>query len=145
MYDVSASGIKLRVLAFPLYPAGFDVSRFPDDASPLEIDNQQIADTGMGVNGDLVAWSTPNPIEMSVSVIPGSEEDDALASIWAVDRIGGSKIAAFNKITIVVTYPSGKVVTYTGGKMIEGPAGTSTDNSARLQSKTYRFAFETVI
>lgn len=143
MHDVSASGVKLRIIASYTFPAGFDVSRFADDADPLDSANVDIADTGMAVNGEMVTWTTPAGVPLDISVLPGTDEADNLETLWAVNRVGPNKISIHDIITIVATYPSGKVVTLTNGTIVSGPALTSADSSARLKTQTYSFMFET--
>lgn len=145
MHDVSASGIKLRVIASYTAPAGFEVKRFSDDNDPYDVPEVDIASTGMAINGELVVWSTPAGVSFNISVLPETEEDDNLSRVWTANRVGANKVAIHDIITIIVTLPSGKTKMFTNGSIVSGPPTTSASSDARLKTKTYGFMFETVV
>ena len=145
MHDVSASGVKLRVIASYTAPAGFELSRFADDADPLENSNVDIASTGMAINGEMVTWTTPAGVPLEISVLPETDEAENLERLWTANRVGANKVAIHDIITIIATYPSGKTVMLTNGTITSGPAMTGASSDARLKTKTYGFMFETVV
>jgi len=140
--DVSGFGLRLRITASRTFPAGFTVTQFADDADPLDIPSLQIADTAMGLNGDLVSWSKANPIKPTVNVIPGSEDDRNLAVLLEANRVGRGKSGARDVITMTGTYPDGRSVTLSQGVITDGMPGNSVASAGRLKSKSYAFAFE---
>lgn len=145
MHDVSATGVKIRVIASYTAPAGFEVKRFSDDNAPYEVPDVDIASTGMTINGELVVWSTPAGVQVNISVLPETDEDDNLSRVWTANRIGANKAAIHDIITIIITLPSGKVKMFTNGSIISGPPTTGATADARLSTKTYGFMFETVV
>lgn len=145
MHNVSATGIKMRVVASLTFPAGFDITQFSDDGDPLNSENLAIAETAAALNGDLVAWSKPNVIPFTVSVLPDTDEDRNLSILWNVNRIGKNKVAIQDIITIVITYPNGDQKILSNGVMVSGPALNSGTADGRLKTKEYEFSFESII
>ena len=140
--DVSGFGLRLRITASRTFPAGFTVTQFADDADPFDLPSIQVADKAMGLNGDLVTWSKANPINTTVNVIPGSEDDRNLAVLLEANRVGRGKSGARDTITMTGTYPDGRSVTLSQGVITDGMPGNSVASAGRLKSKAYAFAFE---
>src|ERR1700753_3783497 len=105
MQDVSGFGVSLQIVASSTFPAGFTVTEFADDVDPFDIPSIQIADKAMGVNGDLIIWSKPNPINITVGVIPNSDDDKNLGILLEANRVGRGKISAQDVVTITAIYP----------------------------------------
>ena len=145
MHNVSATGIKMRLVASLTFPAGFDITQFSDDGDTLNSENIAIAETAPALNGDLVAGSKPNVIPFTVSVLPDTDEDRNLSILWNVNRIGKNKVAVQDVITIVVTYPNGDQTILSSGVMVSGPALNSGTAEGRLKTKEYEFSFESII
>jgi hypothetical protein len=145
MHNVSATGIKMRLVASLTFPAGFDITQFADDGDPLNSENLTIAETAAALNGDLVAWGKPNVIPLTVAVLPDTDEDRNLSILWNVNRIGKNKVAVQDIITLVVTYPNGDQKILSNGVMISGPALNSGSSEGRLKTKEYEFSFESII
>ncbi len=74
--DIAGYGLEVRLRASTTFPAGFTVTQFADDGDPLDVASIQIADKAMGLNGDLITWAIANPINMTLNVIPQSEDDN---------------------------------------------------------------------
>lgn len=145
MHNVSATGIKMRLVASLTFPAGFDITQFADDGDPLNSEKLTIAETAAALNGDLVAWGKPNVIPLTVAVLPDTDEDRNLSILWNVNRIGKNKVAVQDIITLVVTYPNGDQKILSNGVMISGPALNSGSSEGRLKTKEYEFSFESII
>lgn len=142
MGDISAFGTRLRVRASTTFPIGFDFTEFADDADGIDQPSTQVKDKAMGLNGDLLTWSTANPLLVTVNAIPGSEGDRNLSILLEANRVGKGKSSALDRITLTVIYPDGSTVTYNGGAITDGPPGRSTASSGRLKTNAYQFAFE---
>lgn len=140
--DISGQGLVINLVASNTFPSGFIINQFADDADPVDIADIQIADTAMGLNGDLISWNTANPIPMIVNIIPGSNDDINLSILAEANRVGRGKISAKDKITANILYPNGKITILTDGKITNAPATDSVASAGRKKSKTYTFAFE---
>ena len=142
--DISGVGSELRIVASVTFPIGFEITEFADDADPFDFGSQTIAETALTLNGDLVSWSTANPIPFTLNVIPGSEDDLNLATLLEANRVGKGKIAAQDLITVAYTHPSADIrsVILTNGRILEGMNGNSVASGGRFKSKPYTFAFE---
>jgi hypothetical protein len=144
MNDVSGFGLKIRVVASLSFPSGFDVTQFADDADPFAVPSQQVRDKAMGVNGDLIVWSKANPINISLSLIPKSEDDRNMAVLFENNRVGRGKQGSRDVITMVGIYPDGSTIMLTEGAITDGMPGRGVVSAGRLQTPTYQFSFENV-
>lgn len=142
MEDVSGTGIEITVIAAPTFPTGIKVSAFADDADPLDSPELQIAEWGMGVNGDLVIWRTPKPIEVTLNVIPNTEEDKNLAILYDANRVAKGKSSVKDVITLIAKYPDGTTKMLTNGAIVSGMPLNSIASSGKTKSKPYKFVFE---
>lgn len=142
MQDISAYGIRLRLVASVTFPAGIDITQFADDADSVDVPSQQIADKAMGVNGDLVVWSKANPINLTINVIPNTEDDRNLAVLLEANRVGRGKRSARDIITATAVYPGGRTITWSNGAITDGIPGNALASSGRMKSKPYLFSFE---
>ena len=142
MQDVSAIGFTLVLKASQTFPSGFTISEVADDADPFDIPAVEIASTAMNVNGDLVTWSSPQPMNATVNVIPASEADKNLSILWDANRAARGKRHARDIITLVASYPDGSTKTFSEGKMTSGMPGGSVASGGRIKSNAYVFAFQ---
>jgi len=142
MQNISGFGLSINIVASKTFPVGLYIDQFADDTDPTDLTNLQIADKAMGLNGDLIIWSKPNPIIINVSVIPGSFADINLAILLEANRVGRGKIGARDVLIMNVNYPAGNFIILQNGAITDGPVASSVASSARLKSKTYSFCFE---
>lgn len=145
MQDVSATGVKITVITVPTYPQGFEVSEFADNADPLDFPPTQIADYGMGVNGDLVTWTKPVPLEITLNVIPNTSADKNLGILYDMNRAAKGKISAQDLVTLVASYPDGTRKIFSNGKLISGVPANGVSSDGRIKTKEYKFVFENKI
>lgn len=142
MEDISAAGLSVKLAAIPLFPQGIDITEFADDEDALSVPNVTLAEFAMGLNGDLVTWDVPNPITLSIAVIPGSEADKNLGLILDACKYEKNKLNIPQNISMVINYRTGGTKILPVGKMTEGPALNSALSSKRTGSKVYTFVFE---
>lgn len=140
--NISGFGASVRLIASTTFPTGITITQFADDSDPIDIPSLQIADKAMGVNGDLYTWSKANPLPVTISVGPDTNDDINLAILLEANRVAKGKKSALDDITIVILYPNGSTATYSGGSITDGMAGNAIASAGRLKTKTYVFAFE---
>lgn len=140
--NISGLGLQVQLFATPTFPTGFNITAFADDADPLDNPSQQLADVGMGVNGDMVTWNKANAIKATLNVIPGSDDDINLGILAEANRAGQGKLPVQDICRMVIVYPDGKTVTLTEGVVTDAMIATSVASAGRLKSKTYAFAFQ---
>ena len=141
LQDVTGFGVVINIIASNTFPAGFTVTQVADDADPLDFASVKIADTAMGVNGDLIVWAKAVPLPAVVNVIPGSADDINLQILADANRVAQGKASAGDVITMTVIYPDTTVVTLTGGRITDSMFGKSVAGAGRLKTKPYAFAF----
>lgn len=145
MTDISATGTKVFLSASNTFPAGIWITAFADDKDAVSVETQNVSDTAMGPNGDMVSWGTPNPVSLKLGVIAASEDNENLALLLNANRVAKNKAAAKDLITAVIHYPDGKKVTCENGVIKDGPVMSTAASSARLNGNEYTFHFENVI
>lgn len=142
MTDISAFGIRVRLVASVTFPAGIDLTQFADDGDSLDIPSQQIADKAMGVNGDLITWSKANPLLLTMNIIPATDDDRNMSVLLEANRAARGKRPARDVITITAIYPDGSTQTWSNGAITDGIPGKALASSGRIKTKPYQFAFE---
>ena len=142
MYDISGTGLSITVKASNTYPTGIICTAFADDTDPMDFPEITITEYGMGLNGDLITWSSPQPLQFSISLIPGSPGDEALDFLLEANRVAKGKRSARDVITITTNYPDGTRKTLTGGKIVSGLPGKGVASGGRTKTSTYSFVFE---
>lgn len=142
MEEISVLGTKAYLTADKTFPAGFEINKFPGDSDGIDVQESQIANTEMGVNGDLIGWRTATPQQLTLSVIPGSDEDKNLQIL--LDRNRATKGRTFEQdiITLVVTLANGTTHTFSNGLIISGELGYSITSQGKIRTKRYGFMFE---
>lgn len=142
MKDISGTGLSIIVQASNTFPQGILCTSFPDDTDPLDFPEVTITEYGMGLNGDLVTWSSPQALPFSLSLIPGTAEEISMAFLLEANRVAKGKKSANDEITIVVNYPDGTIKTLRPGRIVSGPSGNGIASGGRTKTPTYGFVFE---
>jgi len=168
--DVSAAGAFLTIqtknmdgsdggpLAEP-----FVIDHFADDKPPFVIDPVKVNETAPSYLGNLIAWKAVPLFNVSLSVIPNSEDDVALSTLAYSEQFEGSDFGArygMYNIEMVLTIPrvvpddpsrekgENLEIKFFDGKILETPGaagefGSSSNASqeGRFEGKTYKFQF----
>lgn len=143
--DVSGYGLRVRLIASTTFPAGVTISQFADDVDPFDLPAITVLGNAMGVNGDLVSWTTAVPLTINIGVIPDSDDDRNLAILLEANRSARGKYPARDTITLSVLYPSGRTLLLNNGKLLTGMPGNSIASAGRMKGKTYGFVFEGMV
>lgn len=143
--NISGYGLHLHLKASITAPLGFSITQLADDTDPLDIAPINIGDAAMSINGLLVTWATATPTGINISVVPGSEDDTNLGSVFNANRPGLGKLSVHDTIILTINYPNGRVANATAGVIISGPPLISVASAGRMKSNTYGFMFENYI
>ena len=140
--DISFAGSTVTV-------AGITIKDFMDDANPVEFQDVELSGVGINLNGNMIRYAKPTPIMMSVTVIPNSDSDKALFSLWKKYRIAEKWQSQWGEsLSASVDCANGGgfsgSVKLSNGTMVSGPAGISATAEGKMQGRTYTFAFATV-
>lgn len=142
MENISGFGLIIQLQASITFPFGLTLTKFADDADPLDLPSIQIGDKAMGLNGDLIWWNKATPIPMTLNMIPNTDDDENLGILLEANRVGRGKISAQDVINVTAIYPDGSFDVLQNGFITDGMPGTSIASSSRMKSKIYTFAFE---
>lgn len=142
MQNITGFGAIISLIASNTFPAGITITKFADDADPLDAAQIKIADAAMGVNGDLVTWSKAVPNPVVLNVVPGSLDDVNLSILANNNRVSVGKQSAKDVITLTVAYPDGSTVSFTNGVITDAMFGKSISSAGRLKTRAFAFSFE---
>ena len=145
MLDVSGFGLVVNLQASITFPLGLQVTQFAADTDPLDMAAVDIADTLMGINGDLILWRKAIPLPMALAVIPGSLDDQNLQILADANRVGINKPSAGDIIQAAVVYPDKSTTQLTNGAIISAMFGRSVAGSGQQKTRVYTFKFESKV
>ncbi len=141
--DVSFAGSRITI-------AGITIVNFMDDANPVEFPDVEVTGYGVNCNGVMIRWAKPNAVIMSVTVIPGSNEDAQLYRLWARYRVQNGQYNSdwSNALTASISVGNTQMLgirsySFGGGTMVSGPGGPTATGEGKMQGRTYTFAFTT--
>lgn len=142
MEEISVLGAKAWLTADKTFPAGFAITKFPADSDGIDIPEIQIGNAEMGVNGDLITYRTAVANTLTISVIPGSDEDKNLQILLDRNRVAKGRMYEQDNITLVVTLNNGTTHTFSNGIIMSGELGYSLTSQGKIRTKRYGFMFE---
>lgn len=117
------------------------LSAFPKDTDPVQVTSQTIGSLEVGTNGDAISWSEATPGELTLAVIPGTEDHAFLHQLFQQNKAEKGKRSANDIITMNRILPNGTTLAARDGKIVEGPPALSQASSGRLSTVSYRFMF----
>lgn len=142
MQNVSGYGLVVQVTASNTFPTGLSITQFAADTDPLDLATIEVADSEMGLNGDLITWAKAAKKPMVLAVIPGSDDDQNLQILFNANTVGPFNVGARDVIQCTVQYPDGSQEPLYNGIIKAGAAGRSVTGSGKQKTKTYAFDFE---
>lgn len=146
MADVSAVGLSIRLTASITFPNGINLTSFPEDGDNGINGNTDIADNASGLNGDLITWKKVNGIEYTLNIIPNTDDEKNLDTLFQANRYSKNRKAVSDEITVVETNPiTGATKTYKKGIIKSGAVGYQYGGDGRIKNKSYGFVFEDVV
>lgn len=156
MTEVSMAGAVVTLKA--KRGGTLSITEFAEDADPISISELEVRKGGMNLNGNLVTWAAPNPITVSISLIPGSRSDNVLANFIRACHLGGKSNnigdAFISSMTIAVPSSVGnskgglavskksKKWVFSNGYITSGAVAQGSNSDGKATTKTYTFTFE---
>lgn len=140
MYDVSFAGTRVII-------GGVRIYDFMDDANPVDIQDTDNCNIEWSCNGKMIRTVKPAAVMVSVTVIPGSDSDQALYKIWhsGFSNTGNVNLGAADKeITCSISSPHAPKRSFAGGTCVSGAAGLTSNGQGKMGGNTYTFAFSQV-
>ena len=74
MVDVSGVFPKVTIISVGIPPL-ITLTKFADDANPVDVEQIEVTGHGINVNGELVTWEKPAAYLVSVAVLCGTDDD----------------------------------------------------------------------
>lgn len=144
MENISGFGLTVVLTASTTFPAGIPITQFADDVDPFDIPQLTIAETAMGLNGDMAAWSRATPVDVTLGILPNTPDDTNLALLLEANRVAKGKRGARDVITMTAMYPDGRTKVLQQGVVVTGMPANSVSTSGRYKSRPYGFRFENI-
>ena len=158
MIDISFQGAKLTLTT--VGASGNIVLEFSDEGTPVEFSDLEVCGYAMTLNGELVTWTKPSPVTMSITVIPGSDSDQRMRNVLIAGHVGGKKGKAIDQQYVHITSATLEVpsittngivnaagkqsFTMSNGRLYAGSPGMGSNAEGKMSAKTYRFVFESI-
>lgn len=139
--SVTGFGIVITFIASNTFPTGLPISQFADDSDPVMINDVKIADTAMGLNGDLLTWNRAVPLPLTINVIAGTPDDVNLLILANANRVAQGKNGANDVVSATIVYPDGSVIILTGGVITDAAFGRGVTSQGKQRTRTYSFVF----
>ena len=156
MIDISTVGAEVRIK----FRDGNSIviNQFSDEGTPFECPDVDLSENKKNLNGEMISSRAPTIYPVSVTVIPGSDNDKELireAHKAALIKGSVSRInqIAIEQITIFVpnidgsgeTSATGRTYAFKNGRFKTSPTGPSTSAEGRMAARTYTFEMEDFI
>lgn len=141
MIDVSGFGTGITIVATTSFPMGFKLSQFADDADPVVFDETETSDFELLYDGSLFVYDQASAIKMSVSVIPGSDDDINLKLLLQSRKSTPKIIPLPDTVIAYIGYGGGGSVILSNGGVVKGPLADSITAQGRKKANTYSFVF----
>lgn len=151
--DISAVGAK--VVINPSSGSPINITHFSDEGTPFEAGDADVSTNQKNLNGDMISSRTPSVYSVSVTVVPGTDDDLALNKLLQDAALMPGGVTAVQKLwidSLILLIPkinesndkasSGYKYKWSFGRIKSGPTGPSTSAEGRLSARTYTFEFE---
>lgn len=144
MINISGFGTGIVIVALQSFPMGFTLSKFADDEDPITAKDVEATGYEMLYDGSLYSFDKAAPVEVSISVIPGSD-DDINMKILLQNKKGAKKLIPLADVTsMVITYPDKGRIILSNGTILRGPLVDSITSNGRKKSNTFTFVFGSI-
>jgi hypothetical protein len=134
--DITSANSESILTVEGLFPAGIVLQGYGTDAG-VALDNLDLVETRMGLDGFMAAGVTPNIFAINIALEPNSPSVTPLGQIWTAMTTA----KRIYECTLVITVPSvGRVFTFIRGVMKSGVPFSNINRI--LATMTYGFNFE---
>jgi len=150
-FDISAVGTIIS------FSRGLtcDITNFADEGTPFDAPDVDASTNRKNLNGTMISSRTPSVYPFSVTVIPGSPEDDKLWAFLQKSLIQPGGVASIPQLLCDCTIKvpdinasgrrtGSRSYTYSNCRIKSGPTGPSTSAEGRLSARTYTFEAESL-
>ena len=150
MIDISFSGGSVTVSCGGISTT---ITEFSDEGSPIECQDIEVTGHSATLNGQAIFWRKPSLYQVSVTVIPGSDNDAALQQMLRRAHMHPGNIANISELeaTMTIRAPQinasgsqagGNSWNFSYGRILSGPTGPSSNGEGKTSARTYTFIFE---
>lgn len=156
-FDISAVGTIIDISPSS-GGKGCTITNFSDEGTPFDAPDVDASTNKKNLNGTMISSRTPSVYPVSVTVIPGSYEDDYLWAALQKSLIqpGEAGVTEVDKLyyNITIKIPnineSGRktgtrTFTWANARVKNGPTGPSASSEGRLAARTYTFEAESLL
>lgn len=156
MKDISTVGAWVEIK----FKAGgsIKITEFSDEGTPFECPDVDLSDNRKNLNGEMISSRMPTVYPVSVTVIPGTDQDKELvrrAHQAALYKGNVTKIDQLIVDQITVHVPNidgsaetsavGRTYTFKNGRFKSSPTGPSSSAEGRMSARTYTFEMQDFI
>lgn len=151
MIDISAVGSSVTITSGK---RTITITQFSEEGTPFEAGDVDVSTNAKNLNGTMISSRTPAVYPVSITVIPGSDDDHELQRYLQKASIqpgGVSSISSLKIDSLTISVPAinessatgaSRKYTWANGRIKSGPTGPSTSGEGRMSARTYNFEFE---
>lgn len=156
MMDISTVGAEVKI---KIKDGGMIViNQFSDEGTPFECPDVDLSENKKNLNGEMISSRAPTVYPVSVTVIPGSDNDKELIRAAHKAALIKGSVANINQLIveqITLFVPNidgsaegratGRTYTFKNGRFKSSPTGPSSSAEGRMSARTYTFEMEEFI
>lgn len=149
--NIGEYGLRIFIVAAQTFPMGFELKTFSDDIDPVVFDRVRPVKYEHLIDGSLFFYNTSFALNLNISVISGSTDDQNLKMILQ-NKMSPSLVSSlFSDLTgiedtmvMVVNYATNGSLILSDGNLIAGNIADTVLSSGRRKSNSYQFVFNNV-
>lgn len=147
-YQTNAGGLSIQLIAVKkvgggTFPLGINLTAFAQDSDPLDFPAVTIGEASVNLNGDLISNKTPNPMPVTLNIIPGSDDDRNLDILFQSNM--AKRTPEMDTITLICNYPDGTKRAAISGICTSYVPGKGVTGAGKVKSRPYTFTFAEIV
>lgn len=135
LLDITSTNSKLFLTVEDLYPNAVQLQNFSTDQA-ISVDEQEIAQVRMGVDGGLAAGYVPNPYVITISFEAGSASLDVM---WDIMQAMRNNNRIYSTTLMAQIESIGKVFEWSNGTLTSGTVIPGIKKT--LDATSFKFSF----
>lgn len=144
MLNLTGEGLRITIMNTQTFPFGFSLEHFSDDVDPILVEPAELVGFEMLLDGTLFDYQKASPTLITLSIIPGTEDDTNLRQLLMAKNGGTSLIPLPDATVMTIAYGDGGTTIYSNGTIISGPFSPSVATNGRTKGNLFKFAFGSV-
>lgn len=118
------------------------ITEFADDQSPFEIEDMEVAGTGVNLQGTMTYWAKGATSKIKIGVIPHSDSDEYLRTLLLRTKPSNNSTGIYDFTMTCMSGAGGRARDFKGCVIVSGPPADSVATEGRINGHSYTFVGE---